>query len=231
LLGDIADRRADHIANGTGCAGQGVMAVAEAAASAFVYGQASGLQDGIVTDGQKIVRWTDWQGGGLEHLCVVRNDLGIVADSVVVGRHDTVQYGLGYRLRIDRQWCVRQVDLRLANGPALQLVSDGLGRWHDGDGTEIAGLAGCIDADIAATPFTNTLPIRRLGLAIGAAATIKVAFVSLPSLAVTAVWQRYRRLDESTYLYEGLSTGFAADFEVDDQGIVRDYPGAFRRVT
>lgn len=184
----------------------------------------------MVTDWQRIVRWTDWQGNGLEHLSVVRNDLGVAAESVVIGQHDAMRYGLGYRLRIDLQWRVRKVDVQRVNGPTLQLLSDGLGGWRDSEGAGIARLAGCIDVDIAASPFTNTLPIRRLRLAIGASAAIKVAFVSLPDLAVSAVEQRYTRLDDARYLYEGLSTGFSAALDIDDQGIVRDYPDTFRRV-
>ena len=183
-----------------------------------------------MTGRERIARWTDWHGHGLEHLSVRENDEGVLAESVVIGESDGRRFGLHYRLRIDLHWCVREVGIQIANGAKLQLLSDGRGRWTDGEGTEIPSLAGCIDVDIAATPFTNTLPIRRLDLKTAKPETIKVAYVSLPQLVVEPVAQRYTRLANARFRYEGLSTSFSAELEVDDEGIVRDYPGVFRRV-
>lgn len=178
---------------------------------------------------QRVVRWTGWGGEGLEHLCVTEDESGIVAESVVDGRRDAADFRLTYRLHIDLRWRVREVGIRMADGAELQLVSDGLGHWSTSGGTAIPGLAGCIDVDIAATPFTNSLPIRRLAPGIGAAETIRVAYVSVPDLGVEAVPQRYTRLAERRFLYEGLSTSFSAEIDVDADGIVLDYPGLFRR--
>ena len=88
---------------------------------------------------------------------------------------------------------------------------------------------GAIDVDLAMTPFTNTLPIRRLGLAVGAAADIIVVYVTFPDLAVSADPQRYTRLAERTYRFESLDGGFVRDIEVDEHGLVVTYPGLFRR--
>ncbi len=43
-------------------------------------------------------------------------------------------------------------------------MSDGHGHWRKADGTALPQFDGCVDIDLAGTPFTNTLPIRRLGL-------------------------------------------------------------------
>jgi hypothetical protein len=180
-----------------------------------------------MTNWQRMLRWTDRDGNGLEHLSVVQTDAGIVAESVV----NAADFRrLSYRLDIDPLWRVRTVDIQMVDGPELRIFADGLGGWRDVDGADIPHLAGCIDVDIAATPFTNTLPIRRLALAVGAARTIKVAYVSLPDLAVNPVEQRYTRLSDSRFLYEGLSTSFSAELDVDDHGIVVDYPAVFLRV-
>ena len=177
----------------------------------------------------RIVRWTDWDGKGLEHLSVADDETRIAARSLVIGERDGHRFGLSYQLTLDPRWRVREVSMQIVDGPALHLVSDGHGRWSGADGMELAGLSGCIDVDIAATPFTNTLPIRRLDLAVGETGTIKVAYVSVPDLAVKAVEQRYTRLGEKRFRYEGLSTGFSVEIEVDGDGIVGDYPGVFRR--
>ena len=46
----------------------------------------------------------------------------------------------------------------------LSLTGDGAGRWQI-DGRDAPDLDGCLDLDIQVTPFTNSLPIRRLDLA------------------------------------------------------------------
>ena len=96
-----------------------------------------------------------------------------------------------------------------------------------------------MDIDFAATPFTNTLPIRRLGLQPGESAEVAVVYIDAPSLEVTPVRQRYTCLasdaDGGRYRFEALPyaalpDGFMAELSVDADGLVRDYPPLFRRV-
>jgi hypothetical protein len=113
----------------------------------------------------------------------------------------------------------------------LDLSSDGAGRWTDRSGTPLPDLAGAIDVDLTATPFTNTLPIRRLGLRSGQAETITVVYVEVPALTVVASRQRYTCLEPGRrYRFESLDSGFTRDIEVDDDGLVLTYPDLFRRV-
>jgi hypothetical protein len=80
-----------------------------------------------------------------------------------------------------------------------------------------------------ATPFTNTLPIRRLGLKPGESAEILAVYVRVPDLAVTTDRQRYTRLGERCYRYDSVDTDFTREVEVDERGLVVNYPGLFRR--
>ena len=57
-------------------------------------------------------------------------------------------------------------------------------------------LRDCIDVDITATPFTNTLPINRLRLAPGQSADISVVYVTTPGLDISVSAQRYSRRGE-----------------------------------
>lgn len=52
--------------------------------------------------------------------------------------------------------------------------------WRAAHGTGRDELAGCLDVDLRATPYSNTMPVRRLGLDVGASATIHV--VDYPGL-------------------------------------------------
>jgi uncharacterized protein len=116
-------------------------------------------------------------------------------------------------------------------GAELELRGDGAGNWHDGNGLILPTLAGCIDIDIAATPSTNTLPIRRLKLARGERQPISVVYVSTPDLEVTRVEQAYTCIEPDVeYRYEGIFRDFAANMKIDDDGLVIDYPTLFRRL-
>jgi hypothetical protein len=87
---------------------------------------------------------------------------------------------------------------------------------------------GAVDIDLAFSPFTNTLPIRRLNLPVGSSAEIVTAYVEALSLRVTPDPQRYTRLATDEYLYESLDTDFSRRITVDADGFVLDYPGLFR---
>ena len=69
------------------------------------------------------------------------------------------------------------------------------------NGTPAKALKGCTDIDLGCSPSTNTLPIRRLRLAVGASSTIQAAWVLFPQLEVVKAAQTYTRLDEYTYRY------------------------------
>ena len=82
-------------------------------------------------------------------------------------------------------------------------------------------LDGCEDVDVRVTPATNTLPIRRLELAMHQAVEVRAAWVGLPDLQVASLEQIYERVDERRYRYR--SGDFAADLVVDDAGLVLRY--------
>ena len=111
-------------------------------------------------------------------------------------------------------------DLRGFEQRTLALVRDGKGRWTV-DGAAARGISGCSDVDLGCSPSTNTLPIRRLRLAVGASQTIKAAWIRFPGLTVEKASQTYARLDEFTYRYA--SGTFEAELTVDDDGLVASY--------
>jgi hypothetical protein len=153
-------------------------------------------------------------------------------DAAAAGAHPGEPVRIAYRIRADRRGRTRAVEIesgRGSNARRLSLHSDGAGHWCDAAGQPLSHLDGCVDVDITLTPFTNTLPIRRLRLAPGCAGDIRAAYVNIADLTVTAADQRYTRLDaEGRYRYE--SGTFRTDLVVDGDGVVVDYPGLWRRV-
>ena len=131
-------------------------------------------------------RWQDWSGEGLEHLVLREAEDGVSAASVVLGPGRAEVFAAAYRIVCDAGWRVRRLEVSLVGGDrGLELTRDGAGRWTDRSGTPLPDLEGTIDVDLTVTPFTNTLPIRRLHLARGQSETIRVVYVEVPDLTVT----------------------------------------------
>ncbi len=179
-----------------------------------------------------VARWRDWSGEGLEHLVLQEGSEGIRAEAMVIGAADDEIFAVRYRIACDAGWRVRRLQVGLAGGDRrIDLAGDGAGRWTDRSGAVLPNLAGAVDVDLTATPFTNTLPIRRLGLRNEEAEVIAVVYVEVPALTVTISRQRYTCLEPGRrYRYESLESGFTRDIEVDGDGLVRTYPDFFRRV-
>jgi hypothetical protein len=184
---------------------------------------------------ERDVVWTRLDEPGAEHLRLRVDHRGVAADGLVVGIDEGAPFRARYLVRCDVAWRARALRVTApgSNRPALHLRADGEGRWTTRDGRPLPELAGCIDLDLTVTPFTNTLPIRRLGPRPGESRDLPVAYVDVPRLALEPARQRYERLPDGPsgprYRFEALGTGFTADLTVDADGLVLDYPGLFRR--
>jgi len=185
---------------------------------------------------ERNVMWSPWDEAGLEHVRLVQSDQGVLADGMVIRVKDDHPFRVRYQIHCDPAWNVRQVEISLwdSSSADIRLHADGQGHWKLDTGGPLQLLDGCMDVDISITPFTNTLPIRRLGLKQGQASEILVAYIAVPELDVKPARQRYACLQASPegglYRYKGLSTGFTANLPVDGDGLVLDYPKLCRRV-
>ena len=179
-----------------------------------------------------IVRWQDWSGKGLEHLVLREGPDGIAGEAAILATIDGEEFAARYRILCDKSWRVRKAEISQIGGDGVrELASDGAGNWVNGSGAPMPQLAGAIDVDISITPFTNTLPIRRLRLETGQAEDILAVYLQLPGLSVTTDRQRYTCLElNRRYRYESLDSDFTREIEVDAHGLVVTYPGLFRRV-
>ena len=171
------------------------------------------------------------EGVGLEHLLLAERE----ADSVVLAfDEERGPFRLTYRLTWDETWRLQDAELLVAterSSRSLRLETDGRGHWRNDDGRAFDELDGCVDMDIWPTPFTNSFPIRRELMAVGERREFRMAWVFGQDLTVRPQPQAYTRLADRLYLFENLDgSGFRAELPVDEEGIVLDYPGLFRRV-
>ncbi|MDT0301812.1 putative glycolipid-binding domain-containing protein [Streptomonospora wellingtoniae] len=134
----------------------------------------------------------------------------------------------------DLAWSSRsaRVEVLSAGGASAVELAREAGGWSV-DGVRVPELDGCVDVDVAATPLTNTLPIRRLGLRPGEYRDIPAVWVDVPSLRVRRLGQRYTRLSprDGRDRYEYRDSAFGAFvLSVDRDGVVVDYEGLAVRV-
>jgi hypothetical protein len=158
-----------------------------------------------------------------EHCTITVRDSGISLVGTVLGAEEGLPVRVEYRVLADGAGATTAVhvrDLRGFGQRTLALARDSKGNWTV-DGIPTKSLKGCVDVDLGCSPSTNTLPIRRLRLGIGASKTIQAAWVRFPSLAVEKTPQTYTRVDEFTYRYA--SGTFEAELIVDEDGVVAQY--------
>jgi len=147
---------------------------------------------------------------------------GVVVDGEIEGGAGACSY----TLRTTDAWVFTDVVVR-ASGRELSLrFAD---RGWEVDGEKRPDLAAAREVDISVSPLSNTLPIRRLHLAVGESADITTAYIRVPQLEVTADPQRYTRTAENEYLYESRDSDFHRSLTVDEHGLVVEYPGLFTR--
>jgi uncharacterized protein len=127
-----------------------------------------------------------------------------------------------YSIEVDEAWRTRAMQVEIENDGRhrTRLVADGAGHWSR-DGKQLPALDQCLDVDLEWSPSTNTLPIRRLGLALGETKAVAAAWVRFPSLDVQRLDQSYQRIDLRRYRYR--SGRFTADLAVDEDGVVLQY--------
>ncbi len=175
------------------------------------------------------MRWRRTDVPGREEACVERTATGWR----LTGELDVAEAGLAARLRYviecDPEWRTRSAVIEGEAGGSpirVALTADGAGNWAH-DAAPVPDLSGALDVDLGFTPATNTLPIRRLTLAIGESAHVRSAWFRFPELRLEPLDQTYTREAELTFRYRALVDGelFIARLDTDAFGRVLRYEG------
>ena len=187
--------------------------------------------------------WTRTDTAGAEHV-TFDDRRGLTARGVQVAI-DPIPYACRYELYTDEGWATARFEATAEGAGWMRTVrmERAAGRWRvttaeQGDldaALRAAGrrasaplpgiedpdsLADAYDVDLYASPLTNTLPLRRVGLV---DVSITAAWVLLPSLAVVASEQIYTVLGDNRVRYA--SGTFRADLDLDEGLFVTNYPG------
>ena len=177
--------------------------------------------------------WQRLDSPGHDAAWLERSPDGWVLQGTAVFRRGDAPACLAYEVVCDPSWVTIRGSVRGRLGDdrvAHELTRNASG-WAV-DGEPVAGLGDLVDLDFGFTPATNLLQLRRVGLAIGEAVDVTVAWFEgeSASKALVRLPQRYERRSEDTYWYESPTTDYTGELVVGADGFARRYPGLWEVV-
>jgi hypothetical protein len=183
---------------------------------------------------QTALTWQVTETDGYETSWVTLDGRTLTADGRTFGRSGAAgmqPWWAEYELSCGDDFVTRQL-LATVYTPQSTLELD-LRRTENGtwtvNGVETPELAGALDCDVAFSPLTNAMPILRWDLhKTPGVQQFRIAFVSLPDLAVSLSEQTYTHLGTGRVRFQ--SGSYVSDLTVDGNGLVVAYPGMALRL-
>ena len=131
---------------------------------------------------------------GHEAACLIALQSGSQLAGTAVFAHEATVCRLDYLIVCDVMW--RTLSTRVTGWIGnraidLDIAVDAARRWSL-NGTDSPNVTGCLDIDLAFSPATNLLAIRRLDLKPGEAAPVRAAWLRFPECALEPLEQLYR---------------------------------------
>ena len=175
--------------------------------------------------------WAGREYHSIENCLVDTTNKGSEITSTIIGHYDNKIYQVEYRIKTNHNWETVFFEINSRHNNRIQSLlfeGDGKGNWTSNN-KQASQFKGCIDIDIPLTAFTNTLPINRLKLIQDQEQEIQVIYLDLLEEQIKPVRQKYKRLSNTEYHYENVPNDFEANIQVDESGLVIDYPMLFVR--
>lgn len=173
-------------------------------------------------------RWRRIDQPGLELAHIRIEPRGITVSSTVIdgGNHP---FSLRYLWSLDSAWRTRSLRIEHVGDVDRWLTIERTGdaSWKL-DQAPAPNLDGCIELDVSATPFCNTLAMKYLERD----GELTAAYISGEDLSVVSSRQRYEKISDTHWRYHdlGVAAGFSANLELDEDGLVRTYEGLFESI-
>jgi hypothetical protein len=135
-----------------------------------------------------------------------------------------------YLVVLTRDWVTRSASVRALTprGRRKVLITSDASGWTL-NGQHEPAVTGCLDVDLAFTPATNLISLRRLALEVGDSAEATVAWLNLSARRLEPLRQIYRRVTLTHYDYVCPDIGFRSTLLVDADGFVREYPPLWKQ--
>ncbi len=197
---------------------------------------------------RRLVLWSGLDAWRAEVASVELGADSLVATGTQIGV-DPLPYRQDYELRTGAGFVTEVLTVDVTGerwGRRMRLLRHVDGSWdcqtqEQGDtslppsGGDVGAVRGALDCDLARSPLTNLMPVRRHRLhERPGRADLLMAWVSVPDLGLHPSEQRYehvrREADGSVVRFVGRDPDFVAELVLDGDGIVAVYPELARRV-
>jgi hypothetical protein len=173
----------------------------------------------------------------LESVTFEPHDTGWLATGSTTAIEAGSAWWVTYEIELDASFVTRRAAITSrvgADAPSsVILEASGTGRWLL-DGQSASQLDGCLDVDLESSAMTNTLPIRRVPVAVGETLDAPAAYVRVRERAVERLEQRYRRREDADrgpiFDYHAPAFAFSSRINYDQAGLVLTYPGIAVRI-
>ncbi|MFI6870851.1 putative glycolipid-binding domain-containing protein [Nocardia sp. NPDC050406] len=182
-----------------------------------------------------VITWRAHNGSRMESVRVVLNGNRIrAAGRIIAGANaEHEAFSASYDLVTDENGVTKRLSLRstIAAGERhASIARDEENYWLIDAGTTHvrSTFGGALDVDMVLSPFFNTLPIRRYGLAhTSEDIQVPVVYVRLPDLLVQEASLTYSSGPDGIHVLSPVSS---ATVTVDADGFLLDYPGLAERI-
>lgn len=197
---------------------------------------------------RRLVLWSGVDAWRAEVASLELSPDSLAATGTQIGA-DPVEYRLDYQLTTAPGFVTETLSVDVEGdgwGRRLRLARHPDGTWdcHTGEqgeaplppaGGDVAAIEGALDCDLARSPLTNLMPVRRHRLhERPGEVDLLMAWVSVPDLGVHPSRQRYEHVrrdgDQGVVRYVGLHRDFVGELLVDRDGVVEHYPDLASRV-
>jgi len=181
---------------------------------------------------KKNILWEATDHPSLEHCVLNYTTHSIEISSVIIGKSKNNIYRLDYSMTLDKKWELKTATINIDScklKKKFMVKRSTNGNWFLNN--KIAKrFHNCTEIDISLTPFTNSLPINRIGFIKGQDEKIKVIYFDILEGKVKPVMQRYTRLTSSKYRFQNIPNDFEAVIRIDKNGLVNKYPALFKQI-
>jgi uncharacterized protein len=197
---------------------------------------------------RRLVLWSGLDSWRAEVASLELSADAMVATGTQIGA-DPVAYRLDYRLETGAAFITQTLTVDVTGESwtrQMRLARHADGSWSCGTekhgdgplppaGGDVEAVRGALDCDLARSPLTNLMPVRRHRLhERQGEVDFLMAWVSVPDLGLHPSEQRYEHVrrdkDRAVVRYVGRHRGFVGELVFDPDGVVELYPDLARRV-
>lgn len=181
---------------------------------------------------KQIIFWKRKDVDSLERLVLNKTVDAIYAVSSVIS---LASGGLrvDHKWKLTKQWRTESLEVKKWNGDDFQrLILERSGRSWSINGMPRMDLMDTAEPDISISPFSNSLPIRRMRADHAVSLELTACYVDVESMEVKPSKQRYDKVSSNTYRFfdRGLFYGHEAVIEVDRHLLLTTYEKVFVRI-